>query len=817
MFAAIFQIFRLFAFLPTRSFVVGFAFLISGLPILGAPDPAYAPPEGYYAGTSGLSGESLKSLLNSIIRNHTIIPYTAGATDVWDALQDLDEDPANSENVLLIYTGVSRSKGDTNGNGNTGNGESWEREHLWPKSYGIFEDGPDTSDLFNLMACRRSVNSSRSNRIFAEADPSHPTDPGIAPPNCPDCLYDRVNGQGGLWTPRPSEKGDIARALFYMAVRYDGRDSGTSDLELGDAPNSATSTFGHLETLLRWHQEDPVSEEERRRNHLIWSAYQGNRNPFVDHPEMAAAVFGSVPDLPALTLTVNFSNINEGTSTTATVNIPSALEDPLTVSLSKSGDAADTEIFTPSHVLIPAGQTSATFTIEALTDGTADGDSRVILTAAADDYTSSAVSLLVVDMDLPGGGNTGTTSITGPGFYFQNFDSLPASSSVTWVDGTTLPAWYAQRTGSGNTIVAGSGTASTGALYSFGNTTDRALGSVGSGSSGALAWGVKFQNNTGKPVTLGELSYVGEQWRNGGSGTTHSLVVSYQKGAVPIESLVPISAPGWTVVPELEFVSPVSTGSAGSLNGNDAANRQAISSDLGIVLYPGEWITFRWVDIDHGGSDHGLSIDDFRLDWELPQAPIITSPLATNGVLGAPFSYTVTADHLPSVYEAEGLPEGLFINGLTGLIMGVPRETGTFAVTLIAGNDGGTGAATWLLTILPGTSYAEWKGSLPASPELLTNYAIGGAATPEESGEVFSAQRFGNLLILTAVVRTNDPSLIVIAEASPDLSAWTLVHGTTEGVSQEEVPAGFERKEFRVNTDGVKHFIRLRVELAEPE
>jgi len=113
------------------------------------------------------------------------------------------------------------------------------------------------------------------------------------PPLAPLCTYDNNS-----WQPRDSEKGDIARAMFYMATRYDGSDPGTIDLELDDNPSSPASAgrFANLSTLLLWHQEDPVTEAERRIHQLIVN-YQGNRNPFVDRPEFVARIWGT-PDNP---------------------------------------------------------------------------------------------------------------------------------------------------------------------------------------------------------------------------------------------------------------------------------------------------------------------------------------------------------------------------------------------------------------------------------------------------------------------------------------------------------------------------------------
>lgn len=786
-------------------------------------NPAYDPPPSYYSGTTGLSGAALKSSLHGIIRNHIVIPYTSTATDVWDALKVLDEDPANPNNVILVYNGVSRPKTDTNGDGNSGTSESWEREHCWPKSFGVLETGADTSDLFNLRACRRSVNASRGNRIYANTSATHPADPGIAPPNCPECRYDFGGGQGGLWTPRPSERGDLARALFYMAVRYDGADSGTVDLELGDSPATANGVFGVLTTLLEWSAADPVSEEERRRNHLIYTQFQRNRNPFIDHPEMVTATFGSVPTLPVLTLTITPSTLDEGASSTGQIGIPTAASGPLVVSLGKTGDTGNTSISIPASVTIPAGQTTVGFTLNALTDGMMDGDQSLTVTGQAGGYETAIASITVLDIDeVPGGGGT---LITGPGFSTQNFDALPDSGTPTWTDNVTIPGWSAQRTGNGTTITSNTGSSSTGALYSYGTTTDRALGSLGSSnaSAGSFAFGVSFKNDTGGPLTLTTLSYAGEQWRNGGGGNSQSITFSYQIGNSSVTSLTPGSDSGWTPVSALDFTSPVNTTGAGLLDGNAAANRSLRSANLNLQLAPGQWIAFRWRDIDHSGSDHGLAIDDFRLDWSLPaepEPPVITSPLLASGQAGTAFSYTITADNNPTFFEAESLPDGLSVNGTTGVISGIPSESGVFDVSILAGNADGIGLATLTLTVdAAGMTFAEWSGGVPSSPELIQAYAIGGGAGPNVIGERPIVTMSGGFLILTAVVRVDDPGLTVTAEAATDLvfnppATVTEATGTAQGVSQSGVPTGCERQEFRVATAGnARYFMRLRVNL----
>ena len=115
----------------------------------------YTPPDGYYAAAEALSGPALKAALHSIIRNHTVIPYTATWTDAWDALKVLDQDPANPVNVRLIYSNGSVPAWDTAGNGNTSITEnSWAREHFGPSPSASGARGP-TPPIFSISG--RSV------------------------------------------------------------------------------------------------------------------------------------------------------------------------------------------------------------------------------------------------------------------------------------------------------------------------------------------------------------------------------------------------------------------------------------------------------------------------------------------------------------------------------------------------------------------------------------------------------------------------------------------------------------------------------------
>ena len=225
-------------------------------------------PQGYYDGTEGLNGDDLKSALNDIIDGHTELSYTG----VWDALRNTDEDPDNTDNVILLYTGWSVSDSGY---------PIWNREHVWAKSHGDFGDSPPCgTDVHHLRPTDVQVNGDRGNLDFDYSDNPYTTIPG--------CYYD-----SNSWEPRDEVKGDVARMIFYMATRYEG-ENGELDLVVVDEVNTYPNPeHGKLSALLEWNTMDPPSEFEEERNDRIYDNWQGNRNPFVDHPEFADYIWGS--------------------------------------------------------------------------------------------------------------------------------------------------------------------------------------------------------------------------------------------------------------------------------------------------------------------------------------------------------------------------------------------------------------------------------------------------------------------------------------------------------------------------------------------
>lgn len=276
--------------MPSTNRMIASIALLPAAAVIAQARDDFSPPADYYINATA-SDPGLKAQLRAIIgRNYWNPASTSHLVRNYDSarlsLHILHRDPADSSRIILIYSGVSVP-------GAWDAGLTWNREHTWPDSRGLGGSGPDYTDLHQLRPCNPSVNSSRGNNPFGIGggywDPQPSTNPYFT-------------GFGsGAFVPGTNDRGEMARAMFYMDTRYDGTDPQTTDLTLVNGFPSGNQ-MGDLARLLEWHYEDPVNETERLRNHLIFSNtdnplyYQGNRNPFVDRPEFVWAIWGTSPN-----------------------------------------------------------------------------------------------------------------------------------------------------------------------------------------------------------------------------------------------------------------------------------------------------------------------------------------------------------------------------------------------------------------------------------------------------------------------------------------------------------------------------------------
>ncbi|HEX5223252.1 MAG TPA: hypothetical protein VFZ59_27075 [Verrucomicrobiae bacterium] len=219
------------------------------------------------------------------------------------------------------------------------------------------------------------------------------------------------------------------------------------------------------------------------------------------------------------------------------------------------------------------------------------------------------------------------------GTYTQSFDSLALSGggSNPWRDNVTLRGWYAAKTVVPNSITnyrASDGSDNAGALYSFGSlgSSERALGSIGSGGVGDLSYGLGFLNDLNVTVSNFFVTFTGEQWRCSSSLNSNTLTFWYRVTAAPITDPEPGTTNNWTPVTALDFISPTVLATGAPLDGNQSTNRQFFSGVLipGLAVPPGQSVFFRWRDLDDIGTDQGMALDDLIVAFS-PLGPQLTA------------------------------------------------------------------------------------------------------------------------------------------------------------------------------------------------
>jgi len=246
-----------------------------------------AQPAGYYQSALGKTGTALQTELKTIIDNHTVQSFplwtSFAVTDkrsgniIWDIYSDI---PGGTPSYT--YSIGTDQCGQYNGEG-----DCYNHEHLWPKTY--FNNAfPMTSDLHHLVPTDGWVNNKRSNFPFDWVQNGSTVWTGSnGSATGSSTSFSNYNGQ--VFEPIDAYKGDIARIYFYMSTRYKGEDGSWKNWEMA---NGAELTNEAKQLLLQWHTADPVSQKEIDRNNAIFTI-QGNRNPFVDYPLFADCIFGT--------------------------------------------------------------------------------------------------------------------------------------------------------------------------------------------------------------------------------------------------------------------------------------------------------------------------------------------------------------------------------------------------------------------------------------------------------------------------------------------------------------------------------------------
>jgi len=237
-------------------------------------------PAGYYDSLEGKSGPALKQAIQDIIANPTVV-HAHNYGDMIEILKTADQNPKNSNEVWLMYVEQSRSKLEFQETGiNTG---KWNREHIYPQSRGGYADG-----TLSTPDGKNNWSTTNANDILAgHADAHHLRAEDAAENSLRSNKDYGSTGYNGPSLTKGSWHGDVARSVFYMAVRYNAL-----SVVNGDIADATVGQLGDLATLLNWNALDPSDDFEMNRNNYIYT-WQVNRNPFIDYPELANYIWGA--------------------------------------------------------------------------------------------------------------------------------------------------------------------------------------------------------------------------------------------------------------------------------------------------------------------------------------------------------------------------------------------------------------------------------------------------------------------------------------------------------------------------------------------
>ena len=242
-------------------------------------------PTGYYSSADGKKASALKTALSEIIDGHTVISYSG----LWEAYESTD--CREDGKVWDMYSDCTNFNFRNDRAGNyKAEGDVYNREHSFPKSW-FGDKSPMNSDIFHVIPTDGYVNNRRGNLPYGETDgdtyKSHGSFSKVG-----TCTTEGYSGT--VFEPNDEYKGDMARAYFYMATRYESNFSSWSGDMLAGNKYPCYKTWA-LNMLLRWAKEDPVSQKEIDRNNAVYKL-QKNRNPFIDFPGLEQYVWGTAMD-----------------------------------------------------------------------------------------------------------------------------------------------------------------------------------------------------------------------------------------------------------------------------------------------------------------------------------------------------------------------------------------------------------------------------------------------------------------------------------------------------------------------------------------
>lgn len=255
-------------------------------------------PSGYYDNATG-TGFALKSQLHDIIDGHSNQGY--GALWTFYSNYELDNYYENDGTILDIYSEnpdgadpYNYTKGTDQCGNYSGEGSCYNREHSFPRAWFGGDVEPMNSDVHHIFASDGAVNGTRGSYPYGEVSSASSTSQNGSKVGSGTSEQGYT---GTVFEPIDEFKGDLARAHFYMATRYEdlisGWESNSSEgANILDGSSDKVFEDWAIDLLIKWHEQDPVSQKELDRNDNAYYNHQGNRNPFVDHPEWVGEIWG---------------------------------------------------------------------------------------------------------------------------------------------------------------------------------------------------------------------------------------------------------------------------------------------------------------------------------------------------------------------------------------------------------------------------------------------------------------------------------------------------------------------------------------------
>jgi endonuclease I len=258
----------------------------------------------------------------------------SGGDDIFAELTDLDQGLTNTDDVLLLYRNIKVFKIPA------GTQQSWTAERLFPILRGATREFGAANDVFNMKPADTSVLLVKKGRFFfGECGTVASQDDCVSPATLETA--DDTAADGKIITPPVMSRGDVARSLFYMAVRYE-----SLGLFLSDCEPFEDGEFGYLTPLLEWNIADPITTAETARNDRACERWLGNRNTFIDYPQLAEQFFGTPDIIRAGTNTYNECSATTD-APTATPNAWSSLKGGDAMVFLVNSDEPDQVIFFP--------------------------------------------------------------------------------------------------------------------------------------------------------------------------------------------------------------------------------------------------------------------------------------------------------------------------------------------------------------------------------------------------------------------------------------------------------------------------------------